>query len=88
MVSDIHVGFGVLMTNAYVCYTTEMTRAGVAKKKLLTHYEFRAKIARAWLDPDQHWPNHDAIVGVGSACKKRKRMDEQEAVASAARQTR
>ena len=81
-------GFGVLLTNLYICYTKEMTRAGKGKKDMLSHYDFRAAIARAWLDPSRHWPNHDVVVGGGSAKKRKRAMDEAAAPAAATQESR
>ena len=48
-----------------ICYISSHARE--KKKNLLSHYEFRNKIALAWLDSKEHWPNRD----VKSFVKKR-----------------
>jgi hypothetical protein len=44
---------GVLLVNAYVCYREFMKEQNL---KPMKHYEFRKKVALAWLDSKQFWP--------------------------------
>jgi hypothetical protein len=47
-------GFGVLLVNCYVSYKTLCKSEGVIP---MSHYEFRKRIALAWMNPDKYWPN-------------------------------
>jgi hypothetical protein len=46
-------GFGVLLVNAYIFYQRVMEESGVDKKDRLSHYEFRRRIALAWVQKDE-----------------------------------
>jgi Transposase IS4 len=46
-------GFGVLIVNAYIFYKKVMEESGVPKKDWLSQYEFRKKIALAWIQYDE-----------------------------------
>jgi Transposase IS4 len=51
-------GIGVLMVNAYICYVRFHLMHNKKKKDLLTHYEFREQIIKAWLEPETYWLDH------------------------------
>jgi Transposase IS4 len=46
-------GFGVLLVNAYIFYQKSMDEWGVPKRERLSHYEFRRRIALAWVSKDE-----------------------------------
>jgi len=48
-------GFGVLVTNAYVCYSKVCDENNIPKKKRRSHLEFRKDLAIAWIDPEYFW---------------------------------
>jgi hypothetical protein len=76
-------GLGVLMVNAYVSYVEFNLSHGKKKKDLLSHYEFRCEIAKAWLDPETNWKNRDKKKPAS-----RKRSIDSVASAESGRQTR
>ena len=46
-------GLGVQITNAYVMYKTLNLQAGRAKKDLISHHDFRKRIALYWINPEE-----------------------------------
>jgi hypothetical protein len=49
---------GVMMVNAYVFYVKMGLLAGVERKNLLSHHDFRQAIALAWIDPVNYHPGY------------------------------
>jgi hypothetical protein len=49
---------GVSMVNAYVYYVQLGLLAGIDRKNLLSHHDFRKAIALAWIDPANYHPGH------------------------------
>ena len=45
-------GLGVILTNAYIVYTTYNEEEGVSSKNLLSQFEFRKSIALHWINPE------------------------------------
>ena len=54
----------MLLVNAHVLHVKLKTAAGIPKKSVLSHLEFRRAVHLAWLAPDKHWPH----------CKKHPQM--------------
>jgi hypothetical protein len=77
------LGTGVLMVNAYISYVQFNLSHGKKKKDLLSHYEFRCQITKAWLDPETHWKDRD-----NKKTANRKRSIDSVASADTGRQTR
>ena len=46
-------GLGVQITNAYVMYKTLNLQAGREKKDLISHHDFRKRIALYWINPEE-----------------------------------
>ena len=46
---------GIQMVNAYIVYVSMCEINKVPLKYRLTHYEFRCKVALAWINPEQYW---------------------------------
>jgi len=62
-------GMGVLLTNAYKCYTRVMDSENVPQSQRLTHYDFLLSIATAWIDRGEDDIRHIARL----RARKRKR---------------
>ena len=48
-------GFGVLVTNAYICYCKVYDEQNIPKKHRRSHLEFRKDLMMAWIDEDYFW---------------------------------
>ena len=58
-------GLGVQLTNAYVMYKTLNLHEGRNKKYLISHHDFRKRIALCWINPEMY--NNDPCSGKKSS---------------------
>ena len=48
-------GLGVILVNSYIVYLQVCRQEGVEKRNILSHHDFRKKVAMAWINPDLCW---------------------------------
>jgi len=64
------LGIGVILVNAYIVYRYMNLKEGVRKNVILSHYDFRMKIAVAWIGPELYWTTDENFPATTSWRKR------------------
>lgn len=56
-------GLGVILVNLYIVYVKVCEEEGVDKNNIISHYDFRKKVAMAWINPDLCWSDKRKWTG-------------------------
>ena len=53
----------MILVNAYIVYVRVCKSEDVKEKNILSHHDFRMKVAMAWINPDIYYTNKKVDLG-------------------------
>ena len=66
---------GVILVNAYILYIRLCEEEGIPKRYIMSHHDFRKKVAMAWINSDVYWTGEKhGPVSLSHKRVKRKRL--------------